>query len=217
MEIIFFNRSLFLGGTRESTLMPTKKKTPKAAAKKKPVAKKRAAKKSVVADKVVVSSKQVTPKKAPAKKKVVAKKAVAKKVVAKKVVMKKVVAKKPTAKKSLVKDVAPVKDVQEKIEDTVNQVVEEALEMNAPIVTVTESKVTQKPVPVEVHRKIVYIGACRNCDHMPMRVEKLVAVLSILIAILSAVVIFGGPTMDNALIQLGFGSNNSGISSTLLR
>jgi hypothetical protein len=182
--------------------MPTKKKAPKAAAKKKPSAKKRAAKKPAVAKKKAAPKKKVA-----AKKTVVAKKKAPAK--------KKAAAKKTVSKKSIVKNVAPVKDVQEKIEEAVNQVVEDAMEKDVPIVTVTESKVTKKPVPVEVHRKIVYIGTCRNCDHLPVRVNNLVAVLSVLVAILSAVVIFGGPTMDNALIQLGFSQLDTGIISTL--
>ncbi len=184
--------------------MPTKKKAPSAAAKKKTAAKKPAAKKPAAA------KKKVTAKKPVAKKKTVAKKPVAKKTAAKKpaakkkaVAKKKPVAKKVTAKKPVAKKPVAKQTVELKIEKTVQQVVEEAIEMKAPIVSVTESKVTHEPVPVEVHRKIVYIGTCRNCDHIPMRAEKLVAVLSIMIAILSGIVILGAPSFDLVMTQLG--------------
>ncbi|NQV88819.1 MAG: hypothetical protein HQ488_00660 [Parcubacteria group bacterium] len=183
--------------------MPTKKKAPKAAAKKpgvarsgsagKPAAKKRSAKKPAVAKKPRTAGSGSAGKAAP-KKKVVVKKTVAKK-------------KAPAKKKTVAKKKAVVSKsiAKEKIdvEAVVDQVIEEALENNMPVMAVSETKLTSNDKPVEVLRKIVYIGTCRNCDHMPMKVGKLVGVLSFVIAILSVVVIFGGPSLDTAIAQLG--------------
>jgi len=60
--------------------------------------------------------------------------------------------------------------------------------------------------PVEVHHKYVFIGACRNCEHMPMSANKLVAVLSIAIAILSVMLISTSLPMNFELPSISMGS-----------
>lgn len=101
----------------------------------------------------------------PAKiKKVSASSAPTKKVAAKKAPAKKVASKKPA--------------VSVKVEEHI-----------VPVVTVVEKEIHTAHGSVEVHHKYVFIGTCRNCDHMPMSANKLVAVLSLAIAILSGMLI----------------------------
>lgn len=118
----------------------------------------------------------------PAKtKKVSASSAPAKKPVAKKAPAKKVVAKKPT--------------VTVKVEEQV-----------VPVVTVVEKQAHTAHGPVEVHHKYVFIGTCRNCDHMPMSANKLVAVLSLAIAILSGMLISTSLPFNFQMPSISMGS-----------
>lgn len=98
------------------------------------------------------------------------------------------VVKKPSAKKPLTKKKKPSakKAAAHKLGQTVSVKVEE---QTVPVVTVIEKETHTSHEPVEVHHKYVFIGACRNCEHMPMSVNSLVAVLSIALAILSGMVI----------------------------
>jgi hypothetical protein len=178
--------------------MPTKKsKAPakKVAAKKKPAAKKTAVKKKASAKKVVA-------KKVVVKKKVTAKKAVAKKVVAKKkTVVKKVAAKKAVAKKKVpVKKVVAKKKVAAKKVPAIKLVVPSVPEIKLeiargpiskmPVIAVIEEDIKAPKQHVQIHRKMVLFGSCANCEHMPMKVNKLVGVLSIAIAILSGMLLY---------------------------
>lgn len=72
-------------------------------------------------------------------------------------------------------------------------------------------KVEEQVVPV-VHHKYVFIGTCRNCDHMPMNVNKLVAVLSIAIAILSGMLISTSTPINFEIPALSMGSLTSWIT-----
>lgn len=95
--------------------------------------------------------------------------------------IKKAVTKKVPAKKAVVK-----KTVAKKMKPAVSVKVEEQI---VPVVTVVEKEAHTANGPVEVHHKYVFIGTCHNCDHMPMSVNQLVAVLSIVIVILSGLLI----------------------------
>lgn len=145
--------------------MPTKTKTSPSVSKTK-VVKKSPAKKTVA-------------KKASAKKSV-AKKSPAKKTSAKKAVAKKSVAKKSPAKKSVAKKAVAKKE---------SGLIIEIEEQTVPVVTIVEKQVhSARPVTRVLH-KVVFLGSCRSCEHMPMGVNKLVGVLSIVIAILSGLLI----------------------------
>jgi len=106
---------------------------------------------------------------------------------------KKVTSKKSVAKKSTAKKVAPVMQVN----------VEEQV---VPVVTVIEKEIQTSHGPVEVHHKYVFIGTCRNCDHMPMGVNKLVGVLSIAILILSGMLVSTALPYDFRLPSISMGS-----------
>ncbi|PJA45448.1 hypothetical protein CO174_03005 [Candidatus Uhrbacteria bacterium CG_4_9_14_3_um_filter_50_9] len=59
----------------------------------------------------------------------------------------------------------------------------------APVVTMTEERIEHAHKPTEVHRRIVFVGTCSNCDHVPMRVNRLLAMFSVIIFVLSAMVL----------------------------
>ena len=105
--------------------------------------------------------------------------------------VKKPVAKKASAQKRVIKKSTPVVKVEEQI---------------VPVVTVVEKDVQTAHGPVEVHHKYVFIGTCRNCDHMPMSANKLVAVLSIAIAILSGLLISTSLPIDFRMPSISMGS-----------
>ena len=75
-----------------------------------------------------------------------------------------------------------------------------------PVVTVVEKAVHTPHGSVEVHHKYVFIGTCRNCDHMPMSANKLVAVLSIAIAILSGLLLSTSLPVNFELPSISMGS-----------
>ncbi|MCR4314665.1 MAG: hypothetical protein NUV84_05495 [Candidatus Uhrbacteria bacterium] len=104
---------------------------------------------------------------------------------------KKVVAKKAPAKKRVAKKSTPVVKIEEQI---------------VPVVTVVEKEVHTAHGSVEVHHKYVFIGTCRNCDHMPMNVSKLVAVLSVAIMILSGMLISTSLPSDFQMPSVSMGS-----------
>lgn len=123
-------------------------------------------------------------------KKVSVSSALAKEASAKKPVAK-LVTKKAPAKKRVAKKLKPVVKVEEQV---------------VPVVTVVEKEVQTAHGPVEVHHKYVFIGTCRNCDHMPMSANKLVAVLSIAIAILSGLLISTSLPMNFQMPSISLGS-----------
>lgn len=162
--------------------MPTKKKT---VSKKETKATKKTAKKSTAKKTVKKAVKKKVTKK-PAAKSTTKKKTVTKKPVAKKKAAPK---KRATARKK--KPVAKKKAVKKTVKATAVPTAKiEIEEMTVPVATIVEK--TVDPVshkPKELHRKILFIGTCKNCDHVPMGVNKLVAVLSVTIAILSGLLI----------------------------
>jgi hypothetical protein len=159
----------------------------KAPAKKKPVAKKKPA-----AKKKTTAKKPAAKKKAPAKKKAVAKK----KPAAKK--------KKPAAKK---KSVAKVQAVAVQPIDIslpeIPSIPEIRLEVAPaskeiargpfspmPAVTIIEEDIIQPKKDLEVHRKMMVVNTCENCEHMPLRVNHLVGIMALAIAVLSGMLIY---------------------------
>lgn len=174
--------------------MPTKKVSKKPAAKsaKKPAAKKKAPAKKTVKK---TAAKKTTAKKKTTKK-VTAKKPAAKKATAKKTAAKKPVAKKVTAKRTAPKKTEAVMSAKEEreIKKEVSQARKEVIASveTAPVVTVTEKRIEGHHKPAEVHRRIVFIGTCSNCDHVPMRVNKLLALMSLIIFVLSGIVMAQG-------------------------
>ncbi len=68
-------------------------------------------------------------------------------------------------------------------------------------VVVSKTVVEKMASPVEkiiyrFKRQFVFVPKCSNCDHVPMRINKLVALMSILVAILSGMVIAQGQFVD---------------------
>ena len=152
--------------------MPTKKRKA-SPSKKKVVKKKAAAKKKAPAKTKKVTAKKAAPKKAAKKKSVAKKKPAAKKKAAAKTTTKKKVVKRAAAKKVVAKARAEAKKA---IAD-------------APVVTITEKRIVRANKPVEIQRRVVFVGSCSNCDHLPVRVSKLMALFTLIIAVLSGVII----------------------------
>lgn len=165
--------------------MPTKKKGSTATSKKKTAAKKPAAKKKAVAKKPAAKKKAV--KKPVAKKKTVAKKKPAAK---KKAVKKTTAKKKPAAKKTKTTNAVKPTAIKKEVAAIRKEVAAAVAE--APLVSVTEERIERPNRKTEVHRRIVFVGTCSNCDHVPVRVNKLLALLSVIIFALSAIVILEG-------------------------
>ena len=134
------------------------------------------------ASQVRVVKKPTVKKRASAKKKPGAlKKAGAVKSSLKKAPSKKVVSKKKVVKKSSSVSVL----------DTAKP-----LTFSAPAVAMIETETHNFNKPVEIQRKIILVGTCGNCDHMPIGVNKLVAVLSLAIAVLSGMLIYASSPMS---------------------
>ncbi len=100
-----------------------------------------------------------------ATKKVARKKPAAKKVAAKKVATKKVARKKPAAKKIM------------------SQVIVE------PNVEVILKDIKSNSKDPEVSCRVVYMAGCSNCEHLPFKAKRVVAVLGISAAVLSGLLL----------------------------
>lgn len=91
--------------------------------------------------------------------------------------------------------VAPVKSVSKKKmkksipKSSVQKKTKPMAAMDAPVL-MEETEVHKPNHTVEIHRKFVLVGVCSNCHHMPMRANKLVALLSLALLILSGMIIF---------------------------
>jgi hypothetical protein len=167
--------------------MPTKKKDSKTTSKKKTSAKKSASPKKSAVKKTVVKKK---PTKKTATKKTVVKKTSVKKTPAKKKssVKKSSVKKKPTTKKTTpTKTSSSVKKEVEMMRKEVAEAVSQA-----PIVSMDEERIEHTHKPTEVHRRVVFVGTCSNCDHVPLRLNKLLALFSVIIFVLSSIVLLNG-------------------------
>lgn len=101
------------------------------------------------------------------------------------------VARKASAKKRVAKKLKPIVTVEEQM---------------VPVVTVVEKEVQTQHGPVEVHHKYVFIGTCRNCEHMPMGANALVAVLLVAMTILSGMIISTSLPLDFHLPAISMGS-----------
>ncbi|HAU66252.1 MAG: NAD-dependent DNA ligase LigA [Candidatus Uhrbacteria bacterium GW2011_GWF2_39_13] len=99
--------------------------------------------------------------------------------------VKKVSPKKVTSKKTAAKKNSPVSAIE----------VDQPIMFSVPSVAILENEVHHANKAVEIQRKIILVGICRNCDHMPMGVNKLVAVLSLAIAVLSGMLIYSSSPM----------------------
>lgn len=45
-------------------------------------------------------------------------------------------------------------------------------------------------------KRFVFVPKCRNCDHVPMRINKLVALMTVLVVVLSGMVIVQAEPVD---------------------
>jgi hypothetical protein len=72
---------------------------------------------------------------------------------------------------------------------------------HSPVVTLIEKHFETPDKASAVHRRVVFIGKCSNCDHVPMRVSRLLALMSLLIFVLSGIIIAQGPAFELPSIQ----------------
>lgn len=98
-------------------------------------------------------------------------------------------------KKSVAKKKAPAK---KKSAHMLSVVVHEHDEQDASVLA---------PVERIIHRfekRFVFVPSCTNCEHIPMRINRLVALMTVLVAVLSGIVISQGQAIDltNILIKL---------------
>lgn len=199
--------------TTKKTSATKKKVVKKPAAKKKATAKKTtkkpAAKKKVVKK---TTAKKKAVKKPAAKKKAVAKKKVAKKPAAKKTVKKKPAAKKKAvAKKAIVTttasevvelslpEIPTIPEIRVEVAPTPVASVAKAPRAkeiargpisSMPPMMIIEEDIKQPKKDLEVHRKVMVVNACDNCDHMPLRVNHLVGIMGVAIAVLSGMLLY---------------------------
>ncbi|MBI4437597.1 hypothetical protein HY631_01460 [Candidatus Uhrbacteria bacterium] len=74
---------------------------------------------------------------------------------------------------------------------------------NAPVL-MQETEVHKPDHTIEVHRKFVLVGTCSQCEHMPMHAGRLVALLSVVIAVLSVMLIAKSSPIDFSQFQFSF-------------
>lgn len=53
----------------------------------------------------------------------------------------------------------------------------------------------EKPIQ-KFEKRFIFVGTCNNCEHLPMRINKLVALMSVLVAVLSGMVIAESAPLD---------------------
>ncbi len=112
---------------------------------------------------------------------------------------------KPPVKKASPKKVSSKKTVVKK-NTPISIAKEEPMMFSAPSIAILENEIHHANKPVEIQRKIILVGTCRNCDHMPMGVNKLVAVLSLAIALLSGMLIYSSSPMQFRMPSLSMNS-----------
>ena len=110
--------------------------------------------------------------------------------------VKKVSPKKLSSKKTVAKKSSPISTIEKG----------ESMMFSAPSVAIFENEIHHANKPVEIQRKIILVGTCRNCDHMPMGVNKLVAVLSLAIALLSGMLIYSSSPMQFRIPSISMNS-----------
>lgn len=121
----------------------------------------------------------------------------------------------PTKKKSMVAAVAPAKPVAKKPARTATGPGGKAVKKsskpqaakkqmlvldNTPVL-MQETEVHKPNHTIEIHRKFVLVGSCSHCEHMPMHAGKLVALLSVLIAVLSVMLLVQSGALDLSALQ----------------
>ncbi len=95
------------------------------------------------------------------------------------------------------------------IQSQVSQVATVANATNKPAAkkkTVAKKATVKRPANVEhqVHHKYVLLGVCSSCNHLPMRANKLVTLLSFVIIVLSGMLIYMLVPLDfNFQLSLG--------------
>jgi len=52
-----------------------------------------------------------------------------------------------------------------------------------------------KHTPMDIKRRVVFVGTCTNCDHLPTRVNKLMTLMSLMVAILAGIVVYQSPEL----------------------
>ncbi len=113
----------------------------------------------------------------------------------------------PTKKKSVaaVPISTPVKSVaKKKVAKKVSKLKAAKKQMlildNAPVL-MQETEVHKPNHTIEIHRKFVLVGACSQCEHMPMHAGRLVALLSVVIAVLSVMLLVQSGALDLSALQ----------------
>ncbi|MFA4846053.1 MAG: hypothetical protein WC654_05845 [Patescibacteria group bacterium] len=100
---------------------------------------------------------------------------------------------KPAAKKKAVKKASKSRAVKK-----------QTLVLNNAPVLMQETEVHKPNHTIEIHRKFVLVGTCSQCDHMPMHAGRLVALLSVVIAVLSVMLIAQSGAIDLNQFQFSF-------------
>ncbi len=62
--------------------------------------------------------------------------------------------------------------------------------------TVKKASSPVEKIIYRFNRQFVFVPKCSNCDHVPMRINKLVALMTILVAVLSGMVIAQSQIVD---------------------
>jgi hypothetical protein len=72
-------------------------------------------------------------------------------------------------------------------------------------VAVAKSTSPVEKIIYRFNRQFVFVPKCSNCDHVPMRINRLVALMTVLVVILSGMVIARSQVFDlnNLLVQAG--------------
>lgn len=96
-------------------------------------------------------------------------------------------------KKKIVKKVAPKKKTTKKKPAAKKKTVSKKPAVKKQEVTIQVEVPTKPDGSVKIHKEFVVVHTCNNCDHMPLRVGKLVGIFTFIVAVLSTVI----------LIQLG--------------
>lgn len=99
----------------------------------------------------------------------------------------------PVAKKKVIKKSSKIQAAKK-----------EMLMLDHTPVLMQETEVHKPNHTIEIHRKFVLVGACGNCEHMPMHAGKLVALLCAVVAILSVMLISQATPIDFRQFQFSF-------------
>ncbi len=114
----------------------------------------------------------------------------------------------PTKKKSVAQSSAPAKPAAKRKavkKSSKSQAAKKEMLVpgNAPVL-LQETEVHKPNHTIEIHRKFVLVGSCSHCEHMPMHSGKLVALLSVVVAVLSVMLITQTGAIDLSQFQLSW-------------